>query len=159
MNKLTFTAAAIAGVSQAVNTREYLAGTSAALMSDSLAQTEAEGCGDTARGQPVAYHGPQEFAPNLRQSLTPGMNLAQTSGASGVAAPTPMEMNFAQSKAKASKVKQRSRPESKVKGNPFTSRGNFAQVSQSDMSHTCTTAMERNKNTVDDYLTIQAGTD
>ena len=42
--------------------------------------------------------------------------------------------------------------------NPFYAKpsgGKFAQ--QSDLTHTCTTAMERNKNTTDDYLTIQAG--
>ena len=30
---------------------------------------------------------------------------------------------------------------------------------QSKTAHTCTTAMERNRNTVDDFLTINAGTD
>ena len=159
MNKTTFVTAAAIAVAQAVNTREYLAGTMTELVSDALAQTEAEGCGDTPRGQPVAYHGPAEFAPNLRQSLTPGMNLAQTSGASGVAGPTPIEMNFAQSTSKASRIKQAPKPESSTRGNPFNSRGNFAQVSQSDAAHSCTTAMERNKNTFDDYLTIQSGAD
>jgi len=159
MNKTTFVTAAAIAVAQAVNTREYLAGTMTELVSDALAQTEAEGCGDTPRGQPVAYHGPAEFAPNLRQSLTPGMNLAQTSGASGVAGPTPIEMNFAQSTSKASRIKQAPKPKSSTRGNPFNSRGNFAQVSQSDAAHSCTTAMERNKNTFDDYLTIQSGAD
>lgn len=67
-------AAAVAAVAQAVNTRDFMTATMADLVSDTLAQTE--GCGDTPRGQPVEYHGPAEYAPYLRQSLTPGMNLA-----------------------------------------------------------------------------------
>ena len=117
------------------------------LVNDKLAQTttsaevEAEGCGDTARGQPVVYHGPSEYAPLLRANHTPGMNImAQTEGMSGEAGPTPMEHNLAQSKSR-------------------NTRGNFAQVEQSSRTHTCETAMWRNKNTFDDYTTIQAGSD
>ena len=49
---------------------------------------------------------------------------------SGEPGPTPMEHNLAQ-----------------------------AEVEQSSRQHTCATAMSRNKNTFDDYLTIQAGSD
>ena len=107
MLKTTFTSAAIAAVVQAVNTREFINSISSELISDNLAQTEAEaeGCGDTPRGQPVKYLGPSEYQPLNRQSLTPGMNLAQTSALSGEAAPTPKDLKFAQSKnAKTSKT-------------------------------------------------------
>ena len=33
----------------------------------------------------------------------------------------------------------------------------LAQLSQSDRTHTCSTAMDRNKNTKDDFLKIKAG--
>ena len=60
MLKTTFTTATIAAAAHAVNTREFIHSISSDLVNDNLAQTtaEAEGCGDTPRGQPVKYHGP-----------------------------------------------------------------------------------------------------
>ena len=77
MLKQSFTSAAVAAIASAVNTREYMHLMTDELVNDKLAQTatEAEGCGDTPRGQPVVYHGPADYAPLLRANHTPGMNL------------------------------------------------------------------------------------
>ena len=104
MLKQSFTSAAVAAIASAVNTREFMNLMTDELVNDKLAQTatsaeaEAEGCGDTPRGQPVVYHGPSEYAPLLRANHTPGMNImAQTEGMSGEAGPTPMKQHLAQS--------------------------------------------------------------
>ena len=100
-------------------------------LSADLAQTnaEAEGCGDSERGAMVPYRGPNSYAPYRAQDITPGLNLLAQTELTGQPGPKPA---LAQVNAE-------------------------ALLMQSDRQHTCSTAMIRNRNTVDDYLTIKAG--
>ena len=70
MLKTSFVSSAmVAAIAQAVNTREFVHKVTSDLIDErsALAQTsaelEAEGCGDTPRGAPVAYLGPSKHAP------------------------------------------------------------------------------------------------
>jgi len=64
MFKTSFATAAMLSVTQAVNTREFLHLNTNAMLAQT--EAEAEGCGDSARGQPVVYQGPADYAPSLR---------------------------------------------------------------------------------------------